>query len=42
VLATSIPFRFRDLLVIWYIRTALSILFTAPVAWLAVSMGWLG
>ncbi len=42
VLATSIPFRFRDLLVIWYIRTALSILLTAPVAWLAVSMGWLG
>jgi nucleoside recognition membrane protein YjiH len=42
VLATSIPFRFRDLLVIWYIRTALSILLTAPIAWLAVSMGWLG
>lgn len=42
VLATSIPFRFRDLLVIWYVRTALSILLTAPVAWLAVSMGWLG
>ena len=42
VLATSIPFRFRDLLVIWYVRTALSILITAPIAWLAVSMGWLG
>jgi nucleoside recognition membrane protein YjiH len=41
VLATSIPLRFRDLLVIWYVRTALSILLTAPVAWLAVSMGWL-
>jgi nucleoside recognition membrane protein YjiH len=41
VLATSIPLSFRNLLVIWYIRTALSILFTAPIAWLAVSMGWL-
>lgn len=41
VLATTIPLRFRDLLVIWYVRTALSILLTAPVAWLAVSMGWL-
>jgi len=42
VLATSIPLRFRDLLIIWYIRTALSILLTAPVAWLAVHMGWIG
>jgi nucleoside recognition membrane protein YjiH len=42
VLATSIPLRFRDLLVIWYLRTALSILLTAPIAWLALSMGWLG
>jgi nucleoside recognition membrane protein YjiH len=42
VLATSIPLRFHDLLVIWYLRTALSILLTAPIAWLALSMGWLG
>ena len=41
VLATSIPLSMRDLIVIWYIRTALSILVTAPVAWIAVSMGWL-
>lgn len=41
VLATSIPLSFRDLIVIWYIRTALSILVTAPIAWLAISMGWL-
>jgi nucleoside recognition membrane protein YjiH len=41
VLATSIPLSFRDLIVIWYIRTALSILITAPIAWVAVSMGWL-
>jgi nucleoside recognition membrane protein YjiH len=41
VLATSIPLRFRDLLVIWYIRTALSILLAAPIAWVALSMGWL-
>lgn len=41
MLATAIPFRFRDLMVIWFLRTALSILFTAPVAWFAISMGWL-
>jgi nucleoside recognition membrane protein YjiH len=41
VLATSIPLKFRDLIVIWYIRTALSILLTAPVALWAVSNGWL-
>lgn len=41
VLATSIPLRFRDLIVIWYIRTALSILLTAPIALWAVSNGWL-
>ncbi|AMS43072.1 histidine transporter [Aminobacter sp. Y103A] len=41
VLATSIPLSFRDLIIIWYIRTALSILVTAPIAWLAISMGWL-
>ncbi len=42
VLATSIPLKFRDLIVIWYIRTALSILLTAPIAFWAVSNGWLG
>ena len=41
VLATSIPLSFRDLIVIWYIRTGLSILIAAPVAWVAISMGWL-
>lgn len=41
VLATSVPLKFRDLIVIWYIRTALSILLTAPVAFWAVSNGWL-
>ena len=29
------------MLSLWYIRTALSILITAPIAWLAISMGWL-
>jgi len=42
VLATSIPLKFRDLIVIWYIRTALSILLAAPVAFWAASNGWLG
>jgi len=41
VLATSVPLKFRDLIIIWYIRTALSILLTAPVAFWAVSNGWL-
>jgi nucleoside recognition membrane protein YjiH len=42
ILATSIPLPLRDLLVIWFQRTALSILLTAPIAWLAVRAGWLG
>ncbi|GGB06739.1 histidine transporter [Brucella endophytica] len=42
VLATSIPLRLRDLIVIWYIRTALSILLTAPIAFWAASNGWIG
>ncbi|WP_309083491.1 YjiH family protein [Chelativorans sp.] len=41
VLATSIPLTMKDLLVIWYIRTALSVLIAAPIGWLAVSVGWL-
>jgi nucleoside recognition membrane protein YjiH len=42
MLATSIPLSFRNLLVIWYIRAALSILVTAPIVWVGTSMGWLG
>lgn len=42
ILATSIPLGLRDLLVIWFQRTVLSILLTAPIAWLAVQAGWLG
>jgi nucleoside recognition membrane protein YjiH len=42
ILATSIPLRIRDFLVIWLQRTVLSILLTAPIAWLAVQVGWLG
>jgi len=41
VLATSIPIRFRDMIVIWYIRTALSIVLSAGLAWLALGLGWL-
>lgn len=41
VLATSIPLSMRDLLVIWYIRTGLSILLAAPFAMIVVSLGWL-
>jgi nucleoside recognition membrane protein YjiH len=42
ILATSIPLSLRDLAIIWWQRTALSILLTAPVAWLAIRAGWLG
>lgn len=41
VLATSIPIRFRDMIVIWYIRTSLSIVLGAGLAWLALGLGWL-
>lgn len=41
ILATSIPLGLRDLLVIWFQRTVLSILLTAPIAWIAVQAGWL-
>lgn len=41
ILATSIPLAFRDLLIIWYLRTGLSILLAGPVAHLFIAMGWL-
>lgn len=41
VMATTIPISFAQLIFIWYLRTAASILLAAPVAWFAVSMGWL-
>ncbi|OHV75353.1 YjiH family protein [Ensifer sp. LCM 4579] len=42
MLATSIPLSLRNLLVIWYIRVALSILVAAPIVWIGAAMGWLG
>jgi nucleoside recognition membrane protein YjiH len=42
ILATSIPLSLRDLLIVWLQRTVLSILLTAPIAWLAMQAGWLG
>lgn len=41
VMATTIPISIWQLVVIWYVRTVASILLAAPVAWLAVSMGWI-
>ncbi len=41
VMATTIPITIWQLVVIWYVRTVASILLAAPVAWFAVSMGWL-
>lgn len=41
VLATAIPISFRELLVIWYLRTGLSILVAGPAAYLFIALGWL-
>ncbi len=41
VLATRIPLRLRDLLLVWLQRTLLSLLFSIPLAYLAHYMGWL-
>ncbi len=41
VLATRIPLRLRDLLLVWLQRTVLSLVFSIPLAYLAHFMGWL-
>lgn len=41
VLATRIPLRLRDLLLVWLQRTFLSLLFSIPLGYLAFYMGWL-
>nr|WP_298144247.1 YjiH family protein [uncultured Pseudomonas sp.] len=41
VLATRIPLRLRDLLLVWLQRTLLSLLFSIPLAYLAYYLGWL-
>lgn len=41
VLATRIPLRLRDLLLVWLQRTLLSLLFSIPIAYLAQHLGWL-
>ena len=41
VLATRIPLRLRDLLLVWLQRTLLSLVFSIPLAYLAQYMGWL-
>lgn len=41
MLATSIPLGFFNLLIVWYVRVVLSILVTAPIAWLGAALGWL-
>jgi nucleoside recognition membrane protein YjiH len=41
VLATQIPLRLRDLLLVWLQRTFLSLLFSIPLGYLALYMGWL-
>lgn len=41
VLATRIPLRLRDLLLIWLQRTLLSLLFSIPLGYLVLYIGWL-
>ena len=41
VIATRIPLRMRDLLLVWLQRTFLSLVFTIPFAQLAHHLGWL-
>lgn len=41
VLATRIPMRLRDLLLVWLQRTLLSLVFAIPLAQLAHHLGWL-
>ena len=41
VLATQIPLRLRDLLLVWLQRTLLSLAFSIPLAYLAHYLGWL-
>ena len=41
VLATRIPLRLRDLLLVWLQRTLLSLAFSIPLAYLAHYLGWL-
>jgi nucleoside recognition membrane protein YjiH len=41
VLATQIPLRLRDLLLVWLQRTLLSLVFSIPLAYLVQFMGWL-
>ncbi|MGE8499069.1 MAG: YjiH family protein [Pseudomonas sp.] len=41
VLATSIPLRLRDLLLVWLQRTFFSLVFSIPLAYLAQYLGWL-
>lgn len=41
VIATRIPLRMRDLLLVWLQRTFLSLVFTIPFAQFAHKLGWL-
>lgn len=42
ILATTIPVKIKDLLVIWLIRTVLSIFFASLIVRLGLQMGWVG
>ena len=41
MLATRIPLRLRDLLLVWGQRSLLSLLLAVPIGWLAQAQGWL-
>ena len=41
ILATKIPVKIRDLVIIWFLRCSLSIIFAAAAALIGLNMGWL-
>lgn len=40
ILATQIPIKIKDLLIIWFIRASLSIIFSSLIFWLAIQADW--
>lgn len=41
ILATTIPIKIKDLLLIWFMRTALSIVLSGIIVWFGLQVGWI-
>lgn len=41
ILATTIPVKMKDLLLIWFMRTGLSIVLSGAVVWFGLQVGWI-